>query len=112
VIQWQRIFSGSVPLQLNSVIVDSSDNLLMTGYMDSSPTKIIMLKVPPDGAPIGTHIASGMSFTYEVSTLPEAELTNTAIITALTPGVPSFTTATLSATASTSSFTNTVTQIP
>lgn len=112
VIQWQRRFSGSVPLQLNSVIVDSLDNLLMTGYMDSSPTKIIMLKVPPTGAPIGTHLASGISFTYSVSVLPEAELTNASVPTTLIPGVPSFTTATLSATASTSSFTNTVTQIP
>jgi hypothetical protein len=112
VIQWQRSFSGSVSLQLTSVIVDSLDNLLMTGYIDSSPTKIIMLKVPSTGAPIGTHIASGMSFTYAVSILPEVELTNEPVTTTLTPGVPSFTTATLSATTSTSTFTNTVTQIP
>lgn len=113
IIQWQRSFSGSVSVQLNSIIVDSLDNLLITGYIEDNPKQLIMLKVPSNGAPIGTYSASGISFTYAKSTLLETELTvSTVVDTTLSPGTPSFTTATLSATNSTSTFTNTVTEIP
>ena len=102
-------------VNLYSLTIDSSDNIVVGGYIratSGSVNQILMLKVPSDGTPTGTYTASGISFTYSIPTMPQADLSAwTTTTTTLTPGTSSFTAATSSLTGATSTFTNAVTSI-
>jgi hypothetical protein len=114
---WQRQLTATDHwAHFYSITIDSSDKLLIGGY--SKPTsgsnnQILMFNVPNDGAPTGTYTASGISVTYSIPTMTQADLSAwSTTTTTLTAGTPSFTAATSSLTGATSSFTNTVTLIP
>jgi hypothetical protein len=114
---WQRELSAtSHTVSLNSITIDSSDNIVAGGYIrptSGSNNQILMLKVPGDGTPTGTYTASGISFTYSIPTMPQADLSAwSATTTTMTAGTPSFTAATSSLTGATSTLTNSVTSIP
>ena len=113
---WQRQLSAtSHTVSLSSITIDSSDNIVAGGYIrptGGSNNQILMLKVPSDGTPTGTYTASGISFTYSTSSMPQSDLSAwTTTTTTLTPGTSSFTAATSSLTGATSTFTNAVTSI-
>jgi len=113
---WQRQLSAtSYVVNLYSIAIDSSDNIVAGGYIrptSGSNNQILMLKVPGDGTLTGTYTASGISFTYSIPTMPQADLSAwTTTTTTLTPGTSSFTAATSSLTGATSTFTNAVTSI-
>jgi hypothetical protein len=113
---WQRQLSAtSHTVSLSSITIDSSDNIVAGGYIrptGGTNNQILMLKVPSDGTPTGTYTASGISFTYSIPTMPQADLSAwSTTTTTLTPGTPSFTAATSSLTGATSTFTNAVTSI-
>lgn len=115
-IQWQRNFSAtSYTTYFYSIAMDSSNNLVAGGYIRSGGgvNQILMLRVPDDGTPTGTYTADGISFTYNTSSLPIADLSAwSTTTTSLTNGTTSFTAGTSSLTGATSSFTNSVTPIP
>lgn len=117
-ILWQRNLSASSYwAMMYSIAIDSLDNIVTGGY--SRPTggggnnQILMLRVPNDGSPTGTYTASGISFTYSISSLPIADLSAWSTAnTSLTNGTTSFTVATSTLSSATSTFTNVVTPIP
>jgi hypothetical protein len=113
---WQRQLSAtSHTVSLSSITIDSSNNIVAGGYIrptSGSNNQILMLKVPGDGTLTGTYTASGISFTYSIPTMPQADLSAwSTTTTTLTAGTPSFTAATSSLTGATSTFTNAVTSI-
>ena len=113
---WQRQLSAtSHTVSLYSITIDSSDNIVSGGYIrptGGSNNQILMLRVPSDGTPTGTYTASGISFTYSIPTMPQADLSAwSTATTTLSDGTPTFTAATSSLTGATSTFTNVVTPI-
>ena len=113
---WQRQLSAtSHTVSLYSITIDSSDNIVSGGYIrptSGSNNQILMLRVPGDGTPTGTYTASGISFTYSIPTMPQADLSAwSTATTTLSDGTPTFTAATSSLTGATSTFTNVVTPI-
>lgn len=114
-LQWQRTLAAtSYTINLYSIVCDSSNNLVVGGYIRSAGNvnQILMFKVPGDGTPVGTYAASGISFAYGASSLPTADLSAwTATTATMSNAQPSFSEATSTLTGATSTFTNSVTAI-
>jgi len=114
-LQWQRTVSASsYNINLYSISIDSSNNLVAGGYIGNSGNiqQILMVKVPNDGTPTGSYTASGISFTYSTSSLPQSDLSAWSTTTpSMSNADPSFSTATSTLTGATTTFTNSVTAI-
>ena len=114
-LQWQRTLAAtSYTINLYSIARDSSDNLVVGGYITSAGNvnQILMFKAPGDGTSTGNYTASGISFAYSASSLPTADLSAwTATTATMSNAQPSFSEATSTLTDATSTFTNSVTAI-
>jgi hypothetical protein len=114
-LQWQRTLAAtSYTINLYSIACDSSNNLVVGGYIRSAGNvnQILMFKAPGDGTLTGSYTAGGISFAYSASSLPTADLSAwTATTATMSNAQPSFSEATSTLTGATSTFTNSVTAI-
>lgn len=114
-LQWQRTLAAtSYTINLYSIALDSSDNLVVGGYIRSAGNvnQILLFKAPGDGTSTGNYTAGGISFAYSSSSLPTADLSAwTATTATMSNAQPSFSEAISTLTGATSTFTNSVTAI-
>ena len=109
-LQWQRTFrKDSVGGLAEEIVVDSSDNFYITGYISNSPSNVFIAKLPGDGSKTGGY--SG--HTYSASTLTAQTSSMTSSTLSLTASTPSFVDQSVSLTdASSSHITSTTTIAP
>jgi hypothetical protein len=119
-LQWQRKVAGThstygvMSVSLTSISFDSQDIMTIGGSIDQSTyNNMFIMKLPSDGTLIGTYEVNGITINYAVGDLTESALT----FTSATPTMNSESINYLEAgpsslTNSSSSFVDTVTQIP